>query len=601
VHITASLKEHLTKNFGLAATASDAEAQALVGEKLSSGELALTVYQDLTKNATGGSQSALESLIDKRMDAKLAPITDTLGGIAKALGLGGAAGGTGGAGNGGGNGGGGQPQQQAGNDGASLMKAGGFNGDTADIPVDAFTKALSSSAGAILAGGAPADGPEGTKAVNPAHAVMISGMGTSSNGGARVKSVTELYSNTKSAVTYDHSTNEILKKNWGGRPVISHQFGDGQHELNYPSQFEKAVIGSWFKYALHSAARRAGMSVPGMKLTEHDMQLVNYALHEMPFAGQSKFSVATDEGQFGFNNRKLFDYERKALLDDVLSGGLEAAPIVFDDAVIITPLLNGELFPLVNLVTVTRGRRIEAFSIGNPTFQWGIGEGTNVPLFNTDGLIAAFDTTINVATGAMVIGLDFEEDTPSNIGQIVIGRYGEAAKTDLDKMVAIGDGVIQPQGVFNASGTAAITSTNGNSGPPTLSDYSALQFGVTKPFRNDRCVYISNDQSYARSRNLKVDPSVSSTDERRLFGMDFQSYQTLGYRHRVQNDIANTKVGFYDLGRYRMYRRAGLSIAIERAGQSLVLSNQQLIVCRMRFGGALELGGAGAATTNAQS
>ena len=47
----------------------------------------------------------------------------------------------------------------------------------------------------------------------------------------------------------------------------------------------------------------------------------------------------------------------KTLIDDATSGGLEAAPIVFDDMVIQTPLLNGELFPLVTTVPLDRGRR----------------------------------------------------------------------------------------------------------------------------------------------------------------------------------------------------------------------------------------------------
>jgi HK97 family phage major capsid protein len=541
MRITANLRDHM-KKFGLTEGASDADATALVGEKLASGELSILEYQEHTKS-TGA-----EALIDQAVDRRLA-----------AMGI-----------------------------------VGGAGQDSPRVAFEDSTKNLFNG-GNLGIGSVSA-----TKGANPAHAVMMGGAGTGV-GGARVKSVSERYSRSTKAVTYDDSHNEFLKSAFAGRPVMSHGGGEATpHALNHPSQFDLAVCGAWFKYAAHSAAKN-GAAPLRMHLTEHDMQLVEYALHEMPFSGVAGFNPATEEGRFGFVNRKLFDYERKSLLDDALSGGLEAAPIVFDDAVITTPLLNGEIFPYVNLVTVTRGRRIEAFSIGNPTFQWGISEGTNIPLFTTDGFIAAFDNTIHAATGAMSIGLDFEEDSPTNIGAVVIQRYGEAAKTTLDYVCVLGDGLTEPLGAMNSPGIAAISSENGLAGPPTLGDFSALQFGLVKEYRNSRAVYVSNDNTYARSRNLKVDPGTPSNDERRLLGMDFQSYNTIGYRHKINHQVPNSKCGFFDFGRFRMYRRAGLSIQIERAGQSLVLSNQQLIVCRMRFGGSLETGGAGAMISDLQN
>jgi HK97 family phage major capsid protein len=540
--ITAALKEHL-KRFGLADSASDDDVARLVGEKLASGDLTVPEYRTLTKSVDD-----VRNVLDQAIDQRLSSI-----GITTA--------------------------------------------PDAPVTLDLMTRSLYGGGGEITTSGAPA---VGTKGANPAHTVMMGGVGTG-NGAPRVKSIAEQYDRSTKAYTYDQSTNQWLKSVWAGQPVMSTQKGEGAHAINHPSQLDLAVCGAWFKLAAHSAARGYGGAPLGLKLTEHDHQLINYAIHEMAFTGSVGSVAGSDDGRFSFINRKLHDYERKSLLDDVLSGGLEAAPIVFDDAIIVTPLLNGEIFPLVNLVTITRGRRIEAFSIGNPTFQWGISEGTNIPLFTTDGFIAAFDNTIHNATGAMTIGLDFEEDSPTNVGSVVIQRYGQAALETLDRVCAVGNGTTEPLGALNSPGIAAILSENGTGGPPTLGDYSALQFGLAKEFRNSRAVYVSNDVSYQRSRNLKVDPATPSTDERRLMGMDFQSYNTLGYRHKINHSISNSKVGFFDFGRFRMYRRAGLSIQIERAGQSLVLSNQQLIVCRMRFGGSLEHPGAGALMEDAQA
>ncbi len=68
--------------------------------------------------------------------------------------------------------------------------------------------------------------------------------------------------------------------------------------------------------------------------------------------------------------RKLTDVEIKALPDDGTSGGLEAGPIVFDDAMILTPILYGETLPVilhpremdfVETQEVTKKKIIESF------------------------------------------------------------------------------------------------------------------------------------------------------------------------------------------------------------------------------------------------
>ena len=76
--------------------------------------------------------------------------------------------------------------------------------------------------------------------------------------------------------------------------------------------------------------------------------------------------------------------------------------------------------------------------MGNPTFG-STGEGSAITPFNTDGFVAAFDTNIHVASGSMEIGLDFEEDSPPNMGQQVIAQYpgssaAQLAQRDLQRL-----------------------------------------------------------------------------------------------------------------------------------------------------------------------
>ena len=455
---------------------------------------------------------------------------------------------------------------------------------------DALLKAVSGIANRL-------DGLEGSKSVEPNTVTDAKSAGQKMMASApasqvRVVGAEEQYSTTKSAA--------ICPKGHIKAGQVAEIYGRG---LDTSSQLDKAVAGAYFKWAVRNSMGSQG--VPrGLKMTDHDDQLMQYALHKMSWSGVVGGSGTEGSGVSKIDSRKLSDVEIKALIDDSTSGGLEAAPVAFDDAVILTPVLHGELFPLVNVVPISRGRRVEGFSLGNPTFTSGTAEGTAIGLFDTSSYISAFDTTVFNAVGAMEIGMDFEEDSPVNIGTLVAQRYGEKAMEWLDNQIMNGDGTTEPQGILNASGTTTVSSTNGATGPATVDDYEGLMFGLSKEYRSaaDRArqVFISNDTSYKRARAI----AVGSGDVRRVFGMETNThgdYSLLGHDVKIQNDTTNADIAFCNLRYYRMYRRLGLNIRVETGGKELAQKNLKLVVVRMRFGGQLEQGGAAAKIVDAQS
>ena len=412
----------------------------------------------------------------------------------------------------------------------------------------------------------------------------------------RVKSATEQYDKTRTKAICPERTG--VSGAGGRHPHAGKQAKFENRPLENPSQLDNAICGAYLKWSLET--QNDPRDIPrGLKMTDHDHDLIQYALHEMPWTGVVG-GEGTDMGASKVNGRKLTKVEIKALLDDSSSGGIEATPIVFDDAVVLTPVLYGELFPLVNIVNITRGRRIEGFSMGNPTFTSGTTEGAAINPFNTSAFISAFDNSIYNAVAAMEIGMDFEEDSPADIGGIVIQQYGLKAMEWLDRVVVMGDGVTEPEGIFVTVGTTAVNSDNGTSGPPTVSDYEGLMFAVTKAFRKEpgaQNAYVANEQTYRKARAIPVGP----TDERRVFGMTHGDYMLLDQPYKVQIDIPNNYIGYGNFRRYRMYRRLGLNTRIETQGNYLALRNIKLIVLRMRFGGRIELGGAMGVMTDASA
>jgi hypothetical protein len=407
----------------------------------------------------------------------------------------------------------------------------------------------------------------------------------------RVKSVSESYSRTKSTATYPEHDKRGNRHPMAGMPMTN-AFG-ATRTMETSSDLDKAVNGAYAQFLCATAKANGSRSIGYSMLPEHSKQLLDYALHEYMWGG------ATDGGDFAdIKDRQLTPQERKALIDDSTSGGIEAAPIVFDDDVIQAPLLTGELFPLVKIVPLERGRRIEGVSIGHVTGSWGGVDDTSVALFNTAGFVSAFNTTIYRWEGSIRIGLDFLSDTPIDFGTRIAAQYGERLLEDLDDVIAVGNGTTQPEGVMNKSGVSTVA-FGGTAA--TLGGYESLRFGVTKQEHtsvgNASAVFCGTETSYQRARAIPV----GTSDARRLGGMDYSSYRWMERAYKLNGSLTNAQIFYAILARYRMYQRRGLTMRTSTEGDTLIRRNSMLMVATARYGGQLERAAAATLTTTAQA
>lgn len=397
------------------------------------------------------------------------------------------------------------------------------------------------------------------------------------NDNIRVRDASEQYDDTRYAAKHVKT----------GLPVIDPVF---QRECCTMSEGSKARAGVLLK---HLANKSGIVSNP---LSEHEQSLLDEVCEKHHWAG--KVGGEFYDSVSGHRNVK-------ALIDGSTSGGLEIVPIEFDSDVVTFPLLHGELFPQVDLKPVPRGRRIEGASIGTPTMAWGGADDSAIDLFSTTDLVAAIDTTIFAVDGAIEVGRDFLSDSPVAVGETLTALIGERLMSQLDYVIGSGNGTTQPEGIFVASGVGTVTPDNTTTGPPTLDDYLDLMFAVGKQYRKPafRPMYISNDTTYQRSRAIKVDPASPSTDQRPVLAplSDVSSYRTLGWDHKIQNDLANGRAAFVCMAKYRMYRRLGLEIRWVDGGTTLARRNMMLLTYRARFGGRLMDSSAAAKWTNGQS
>lgn len=383
----------------------------------------------------------------------------------------------------------------------------------------------------------------------------------------RVKKASERYSQTKTAVTWEKGLNR-------GQPA-RHLVDSVSKGYDEPSQAEYAKCGAIAKWKMIAAARKAGIDIT---LNEHEKQLVAEAVNEDTWVGP------LSNGGYG-GSRRFSDMEVKTVLDETGgSVGAEAVPEYFDDAIIATPLLHGELFPLVNVISVPRGSSADGFSIGTPTFV-STASGSAVSPFSTTSFVAAFDTTFYPATCAIEFGRDFISDATPQFGQAVIAQIGQEALRWLDEQIAVGDGTTEPQGIFTASGTA-VSSVGGTTASMVYNDAVNLAFGIDKAHRNafggNRTVYVMSDNQY----KLLMEIATGVTgDTRPIFGMNLKDYRLGDYDVKIQNNISGGSLALANLGGYRMYRRQGLQFETEEGGRTLILANKRLVCARMRWGG----------------
>lgn len=532
--LTEMLKAWLVKNSGVKADASDDEFRKAAGEALATGALSASVWAELTKDTDAESGSIFVEKMNS-MASSLEKLTALLTQKAET-----------------------PPAEK-------------------ETPAEVKTAPVETK-----------DATTEDKTAGDTIKAALSGSTGGTTPDVRVKAAHEMYSTTKSAMVYPAVNKRGMPHIRAGMPVT-----DMGRPIDHPSELDKAICGAYAKYCISVSQAKGSRTFGFQVLPQHDKELLKYAMDHYEWGGCSNAGVSG--GMIGDINGFLNENQKAALIDDALSGGLEAAPIVFDARVIQTPLLNGELYPLVEEMILDRGRRVEGVAVSTVTSAWGGIDDTAITLFNTTSFVSEFNTTVYRWQGGITIGLDFMSDTPIDFGNIVTTQYGERLAADLDNVIAAGNGTTQPEGIINKAGTTSVTF----GGSTSLGNYESLRFSVAKqehrPNLAATAVFCGTETSYHRARAMPVGVS----DARRLLGMNYDSYSIMERPYKINNSLSNQQIFYAILGGYRMYRRRGLTLRTSTEGETLIRGNNMLIVAMARYGGQLQRGGLAGKTTDA--
>lgn len=391
------------------------------------------------------------------------------------------------------------------------------------------------------------------------------GMGLAAAGGGfgqsapRVKSVAEMYQKTRPTLRHRKAAQDPSFD----RPVLY----QGQ-PVEGLSPLEQALTGAWVKARF------------GRRLNEHETQLIDY------LAAEEQFVVGDGD------EAKLAKFgSSKALLDDSTSGGADSVPLFVDRLPVTMPLVNGELFPFCDIRNPAKGSSFRATYVHSVSLVEGAGsaEGTAINLFDTTDMIDKVEGDFHVVAVALMMGLDFLEDSAIDVGQTVQNLIAEKFSQRFDYYVTHGNGTTMPEGFMVASGATSWTPTTPTTGPIVLADVLEGYLACPPQFRKRpgaRVFYVGNDIVYGRIRGI----STGVTGDSRLaLGDNIADYKLWGQGTPFaieQVGMQNNELAVVDLSQFRFYVRRGVTFKFTTAGD-LMRSNLGLMVARARVGGRM--------------
>jgi len=424
--------------------------------------------------------------------------------------------------------------------------------------------------------------------VSEAEKFIAEGAAKQPAGGVRVKRASESYSHTKSAAVYPKYLNRNDNR---PHPFAGEQLTFEGRALDVASQADRALAGAVVKWNLAHQLKQQH------KLTDHDVDLFNEAVREGRWCGDFKGPDGFERILYG---ARLDPAWHKTIFADATSGGTNLVLQVLEDEIIRQAILFGELFPWVDVKPLTKGTSVDTTTLVNLTITSTADEATAMTAQSTASLITKLNSAVRVATGTVKLGRDFLSDITPDIMTAINDSYAEQLQFYLDDNIANGDGTTEPLGIFVAASTTSVSNASPSPSGWDVVDVENMVKGLGKQYRNmgnPSVRWVSNDTTYFRVRGMKV----STTDERRIFGYTHEDYKVMDRGWSIQNSIANAKVAFGDLKKYRLWRRLGMEMIVDESGQALRLENSVLIVVRSRWAGRPVLPQAFAVMTNAQA
>lgn len=238
-----------------------------------------------------------------------------------------------------------------------------------------------------------------------------------------------------------------------------------------------------------------------------------------------------------------------------------------------------ELFPHVRSVPVITDSGEYPRLSSDVSISWGRAE--NADISSTDPAFSQLTWTVRNMSAITFMSRELVDDSNPGIIDIITALFNEAVAAERDKMIAVGDGVNQPEGISVTIGLESLDFA----GPLTFEKLVEMKYALARKYhRNARWIF--------SSANLQRITGLTDDNGRPIIRDALVAGETpsiLGRPFSVQDDLSDEELYFGDLSKYIWFDRQRMVIESTATGGDTFRKHQVAIKVVERCDGKVGL------------
>lgn len=238
-----------------------------------------------------------------------------------------------------------------------------------------------------------------------------------------------------------------------------------------------------------------------------------------------------------------------------------------------------ELYPHVRRVPVAGDSGDFPKLSSDVSITWGRSE--NDAMTETDPVFTNLTWTVRNMSAITYLSRELASDSNPNIVETITALFTEAVAAERDRMIAIGDGSTQPQGIYSAAGLDSVAV----GGAMSYAKLVELKFALRRKYHRG-ARWVMNSTNLQRVTALSDDNGMPIFRDALVSG---ESPRILGKEYSIQDDLPDSVVFFGDLSQYLWFDRERMVIESTTTGGDTFRKHQVAIKLLERCDGKLGL------------
>ncbi len=268
----------------------------------------------------------------------------------------------------------------------------------------------------------------------------------------------------------------------------------------------------------------------------------------------------------------------KALSEGTDAAGGYLVPDELRGEVLLRAPELSELFPHARRVRVgSNGGAVPSLST-DIAISWD--EAENAEFDESDPVFSELTYAIKRANAVCYTSRELVADSGPGVAELLTRLFSEAMAAERDRVIAVGDGSDEPEGI--ASATLSSVAVGGSIDFGKLVE---IECGLAKKYRRNARWIMNNT-------NVRRIMSLEDSQNRPLFVRDLKEgapARLLGYPISQQDDLADGEIYFGDLSYYYWFDREQMGIETTTTGGNTFMKHQLGVKVWERVDGAVAL------------